>query len=220
MNTFTFSKTAPTTFDIKSDFDGKVSTRSFRLGELTNWQVGEMNKYVAQLLKESEGIGSVIITAILSFANDGDSAELQKVMKGFSSLSKGSGFVSGLTSGISSIFGFFGKDSNMSRLAAILYLAEGEYKLDEAQFNARIDLFDCIPAGQTWGAVMAFFTSKMSSLTNSPLFSQISGMTMKSDASPNSETSIETSTGSSDSSITSLKDRSNDDPAPLESPSE
>jgi hypothetical protein len=208
MNQFEYTPAEDgTSFTIKSNFDGdKPSTKTFALRDMTNWQLGKMNLFVSALLKESEGIGSVIVTSLLSLFGEGNSDDVKKVLSGFKDLTKGNNFVTGLTTGVGSILGYFGKDDNMARLAAILFLAEGEESLSDEEFTKRVALFNRMPAKQTWRAAMGFFASKLDSLTNLPSFLQTFETKMKNGASPISESSIVTSTGSSDSSTLSAKD--------------
>lgn len=170
------------------------------------WQVKHMGLYLEKLLKSCSAMGSTIATTVLVGVQSSSKTSFMPLMQGLGSLSSKS-LGDGAITGLGEIVGFLGKDNNLERLAAILFLKPNERKLSADEYENRILFFqDEIEISIIWEAASSFFGSRLGSLKTmlSPL--KIFESLTNEPATPTSESSTTTSDSSIDSSTPSPKD--------------
>lgn len=137
--------------------------------KISLWQVMEFARYGGELVDGCKDMGKVIATGVLAALSNKDKTKqgelLLSILDKLEQLTKGS-FADGIAAGFADIFSHIGKDKNLAKYAATLFLADGETMIEKALFEERVNLFVGMPLSFVWEGLMSFFGDKIELLKN------------------------------------------------------
>jgi hypothetical protein len=163
-------KTA-TSFSFIENSGADKITQEFSLrSELTNWQLGKVSSQFGKLLKDSPDFIKAIINIIGTISSDPSSMTDQVKERIGEVLAEA--FLGKINAeiftGVGDLLAFIGEHSIIPKIAAAMYLKEGEARLDDKTYQARIALFEELPVKHFVGAITFFFPKGSRSTKDTP----------------------------------------------------
>lgn len=125
--------------------EDEKTLKFYRRQKMSTWQLGKVTGYLGAIFKDcSEGaqtIFSFVVTILRMEKGEGDSLQAKRIQSKLEAMILGDG-VDNLAKGGGELLSYIATENLIAKLLVVLYLKEGEGRLEEDEFTKRLPLME------------------------------------------------------------------------------